>query len=274
MTHPTTLAFRGRKSQRHQGGLSLIESMIGITIGLLVVLVATGTMVVTRQGNATISESYKLASAGNTAMRLIATTLRQAGAAELDQAAVGAPVSFGDLTMRASNSSDQLVFGTDGGAGASDTLTVSYQHKDQAVTRDCLGNSPGAATPERIDNLFSVVQVELRCVGTRSNGTAIEAAQALVGDNAEPNTQIAVEEFQVFYWVINAAGQQRRVTAANVPANGGWPAVDAVEVCLQLRGTGTTYPTANFNNCRDASVANGGRLHQVFRGTYKIRNRV
>lgn len=96
----------------------------------------------------------------------------------------------------------------------------------------------------------------------------------MVGDNANQNTQIAVEDFQVWYWVINAAGQQRRVTATNVPGNGGWPAVDAVEVCLQLRGTATNYPTANFTNCAGTSVANGGRLHQVFRGVYKLRNRV
>lgn len=258
-----------------QSGLSLIETMVGISVGLLTVLAAVGTLMVTRQGSTTVSESYRLSSAGNTAMRLIAATIRQAGAAELDQTNVGEPVAFGSLTLRGAGTGDQLVIGTEGGAGATDTLTVSYEHRDPTVTRDCLGNSPGAP-PERIDNLFSVAQVELRCVGNRgSNGTVIGGgAQALVGDNTLPNAQIAVEDFQVWYWVINAAGQQRRLTATDVPANGNWPAVDAVEICLQLRGTSANYPTANFTNCQDASVANGGRLHQVFRGVYKLRNRV
>lgn len=90
--------------QRHQGqrGLSLIETMVGITVGLLTVLAAVGTLMVTRQGSTTVSESYRLASAGNTAMRLIAATIRQGGAAELDQTVVGGPVSFGTLTLRAS----------------------------------------------------------------------------------------------------------------------------------------------------------------------------
>jgi type IV pilus assembly protein PilW len=261
-----------------QRGLSLIETMVGITVGLLTVLAAVGTLMVTRQGSTTVSESYRLASAGNTAMRLIAATIRQGGAAELDQTVVGGPVSFGTLTLRASGAGgDQLVTGTEGASGAPDTLIVSYEHRDATVTRDCLGNSPGAP-PERIDNTFSVTTVELRCVGNRgSNGSVIGGgAQALVGDNANQNTQIAVEDFQVWYWVINAAGQQRRVTANNVVGATplGWPAVDAVEICLQLRGTATNYPTANFTNCAGTSVANGGRLHQVLRGVYKLRNRV
>lgn len=260
--------------QKGQRGLSLIETMVGITVGLLTVLAAVGTLMVTRQGSTTVTESYRLASAGNTTMRLIATTIRQAGATELVQPATGDYVTFGDLENRGIGG-NQLVSGTEGASGAPDTLVVRYQHRNNAVTRDCLGNSP-SSLPERIDNTFSVDTVELRCVGRAgSSGATIGGgAQALVGDNANPNTQIAVEDFQVWYWVINAAGEQRRVTATDVPTNGDWPAVDAVEVCLQLRGTSASYPAANFTNCAGNSVANGGRLHQVFTGVYKLRNRV
>ena len=259
--------------QKGQRGLSLIETMVGITVGLLTVLAAVGTLMVTRQGSTTVTESYRLASAGNTTMRLIAATIRQAGATELVQPATGDYVTFGDLENRGIGG-NQLVSGTEGVSGAPDTLVVRYQHRNNAVTRDCLGNSP-SSLPERIDNTFSVDSVELRCVGSAgSSGATIGSAQALVGDNANANTQIAVEDFQVWYWVINAAGEQRRVTATDVPTNGDWPAVDAVEVCLQLRGTSASYPAANFTNCAGDSVANGGRLHQVFTGVYKLRNRV
>jgi type IV pilus assembly protein PilW len=259
--------------QQGQRGLSLIETMVGITVGLLTVMAAVSTLVFTRQGGTTVTESYRLASAGNTTMRLIATTIRQAGATELVQPATGDYVSFGDLANRALGG-NQLVSGTEGGTGVPDTLVVRYEHRNNAVTRDCLGNSP-STLPERIDNTFSVDTVELRCVGRAgSSGATIGSEQALVGDNDNPDTQIAVEDFQVWYWVINAAGEQRRVTATDVPTNGDWPAVDAVEVCLQLRGTSASYPAANFTNCAGNSVANGGRLHQVFTGVYKLRNRV
>jgi hypothetical protein len=147
---------------------------------------------------------------------------------------------------------------------AADDLVVSFQHRGDNVTRDCLGNSPGAAGVLTV-NTISLVGNELRCNG-----------QALVGDgNAAQNTQTAVEDFQVWYWVINALGQQRRMTATDVPANGGWQAVDAVEVCLQLRGVASNYPvTGTYRNCRDATPNHDGRLHQAFRGTFKLRNRM
>lgn len=271
------LAFR-RIS--HQKGVSLIEMMVGLTVGLLVVLSAMGTLLMTRQSSNDVSESYRLSTAGTLTMRLIEYSIRQSGAAELEQPlGVGTNVNLGDFTMRgATAAADQIVSGVEGGANP-DSLTVSYQHRSNAVTRDCLGNAPtipAGATTERIDNTFSVATTELRCLGQRgSDGANIAPAQALVGDNNNNTTEIQVEDFQVWYWVQNLTGdQQRRITQTDVAANGGWPAVTAVEVCLQIRGIRTDYPSGNFTNCRGASTANGGRLHQLFRGTYKLRNRV
>lgn len=259
-----------------QRGASLIELMVGLTIGLMVVLAATGSLLVTREGSTTVSDSYRLATAGNNAMRLIASSIRQAGAAELVQTNQGDPVSFAPMTQRgATATGDQLVFGTEGGAGT-DTLIVSYEHRNANVTRDCLGNDPGAV-PERIDNNFRVNNVELQCRGQRGiAGNNIADFQALVGDNDNPNTDISVEDFQVWYWVQNPADatQTQRVTAAAIAANA-WGTVQTVEVCLQLRGIGANYPAVGtYRNCRDANVANDGRMHQVFRGMYKLRNRM
>ena len=268
---------RPNRLKRRNRGASLIELMVGMTIGLLVALAATGSLLVTRQGSTTVSDSYRLTTAGNNAMRLIASTIRQAGAAELAQTNQGAPVSFAQMNRRAATlAGDQLVFGTEGGAGT-DTLTVSYEHRDPTVTRDCLGNSPGVP-PERIDNQFSVNNVELRCLGRRGlANTDIAAAQALVGDNNNANGEVAVEDFQVWYWVQNPADatQSQRVTAAAIAA-GAWNTVQTVEVCLQLRGINANYPnpTETFVNCRGGDTAYAGRLHQVFRGVYKLRNRM
>lgn len=265
---PAPQPARRHSASPFQSGVSLLETMVGLTIGLLVSMAALSTLMVTRQSSSTISENYRLATAGNTTLRLIAYTIRQAGAVEIDQSGgVNTPVMFGDSNNRAVNG-DQLVSGTEGGVNP-DGLTVSYQHRADGVTRDCLGATPAAGAPIRIDNTFSVTQVELRCAGSVNPG----APQALIGDNGRPNEDIAVEDFQVWYWMQNAAGQQRRVTQTDVAANGGWPNVEAVEVCLQLRGVRADYPVTTFTNCREAATASGGQLHQVFRGTYKLRNR-
>ena len=261
---PIAMRTRWLATASRQSGLSLIELMVGLAIGLLVVLAGTGSLLVTRQGSTTVSDSYRLTTEGNNAMRLIGSIVRQAGAAELAQAAVNTPVSFQNMTLRAFGpGGDQLVVGTDGGGAAPDQLVVYFQHRNDAVTRDCLGASPGAPGALTV-NTFLVNGSELRCNG-----------QALVGDNATPNAQPAVEDFQVWYWTLDAIGRQQRVTAADVPAAGGWPAVQALEVCLQLRGIGVDYPRAGvYTNCQGNAVAHDGRLHQVFRNTYKLRNRM
>lgn len=256
-------------NKRHlitQQGVSLVELMVGVTIGLMVVLAALGTLVTSRQGSTTVTESYRLNSAGNLAMRLMGNSLRQAGAVELEQpGGPNSPVMFSDISLRANESNpDQIVGGTDGG-NSPDTLTVAFTHRNAEVTRDCLGNSPGNG-PARIENTFAVTGTELRCTGSANPA----APQTVVGDN----TEIAVEDFQVWYWISNAGGdQQRRLTATEVEAAAAWGAVQAIEVCLQLRGVRSDYPTAGrYPTCEGENNADG-RLHPLFRHTFRLRNR-
>ena len=110
----------------------------------------------------------------------------------------------------------------------------------------------------------------------------------MVGDIDNPSRDVAVIDFQVWYWVTNELTRvdplplvQRRLDATEVTAtggwgaiNGGWAAVTAVEVCLHLRGAKTGYPSGTFTNCAGNSTSTGERLHQVFRGTYKVRNAI
>lgn len=269
-----------------QGGASLIELMVGITIGMLVVLAATSTIMVTRQGSSTVSDRYRITTAGNNAMRILGGTIRQAGSMEPRQElGQNTSVMFSEVTRRGAGlDGATIVSGTEGGA-APDTLTVSYQQRLSTnasgtfvtdVSGDCLGNSAGVPTagnlPERIDNQFAVTTVELRCNSIRGiAGSTISVAQALVGDNSRPTEEVAVADFQVRYHVQNATGSTRIGTANDVATLGGWNAVTAVEVCLHLRGVRADYPTSNFTNCAGTSVSNGGRLQQTFRNTYRLR---
>ena len=185
-----------------------------------------------------------------------------------------------------------IVSGTEGGASP-DSLTVSYQQRlslnatgafVDEVTSDCLGSGAGipvaGAFPERIDNIFQLTTVELRCNSNRGvAGSVINAAQALVGDNTRQTEEVAVMDFQLRYYVQDAAGFTRLVDATAITTDpviivlGGWGAVNAVEVCLHLRGVRADYPAANFTDCAGNSAANGGRLHQIFRNTYRLRSK-
>ncbi len=259
---------RHTQTPRRQRGASLVELMVGLTIGLLVVLAAMGTIVLTRSSSTTVADSSVMITQGNNAMRLIGQTLRQSGAIEL--VPLDATQPLGSRQYVFSNDftgvggTGFVMQGTEGGTSGTDTLTVSYQNRTDDTTRDCLGNTTPAGL-NRVENLFSVNGTELRCLGSGN------ATPQPVVDN--------LEDFQVLYWVqtgTGAAATQIRRAADQVVAAGGWNNVVAVDVCLQLRGEVSNHPIiagSTFTNCQEAATAHDGRMHQVFRSTFDLRNR-
>lgn len=267
---------------RRQRGVTLLEMMVGIAIGLLVVLAAVGTIVVTRQSGSTIADSTLLTSQATNALRTIGAQIRQAGAIETlpsiptaatgEQSFVFSPVYDGlninadparwDGPLTAAGLQTAVsVFGTEGGAVA-DTLNVSYQDLGANVTRDCIGNAaPAAAANIRIENFFSLNGTTFQCAG----GSAPAAPQPIADD---------VEDFQVNYIVETLAGGQPVHQLFNATGVAGlWSQVVGVEICLQVRGQRTDYPTTGtFVDCRGGNTSHGGRIHKVFRNTYFLRN--
>ena len=69
---------------RHQRGLTLLELMVGVVIGLLVVAVATAALMVSRSVTGTVSDASQIQQQGAYAMRVIGNQLRQAGALYLN----------------------------------------------------------------------------------------------------------------------------------------------------------------------------------------------
>lgn len=249
-----------------QAGASLIELMVGLTIGLFVLLAAIGTLVLTRTSGTVVADSSAMIAQGNNAMRLVAFHLRQSGAIEVQPIDPALPpgdrrYTFSDA-FNGNNGAGLVVQGTEGGAGP-DTLTISYENRGAAITRDCLGQQTAAGLP-RVQNRFSLTNNTLDCLGS---GNA----------NAQPVAD-NVEDFQVLYWVQQGAAPnqtQFRRQADQVVAAGGWANVVAVDVCLQMRGEMSNHPViagTTFLNCRDGNTAHDGRQRQIFRSTLYLRN--
>lgn len=251
---------------RSQSGLSLVELLVGLTIGAFILIAALSSLVLTRGSGAVIADSATLIAQGNHATRLIGFHLRQGGAIEIAPVDPAAPpggrlYQFSDL-FNGNDGTGRVVEGDEGGS-APDALTISYEVRSNEVTRDCLG-APTAAGLPRVQNRFFVDGDRLQCQG--SGGGAAQP----VADN--------VEDFQVWYWVqqgVAPALTLVRREAGQVVAAGGWANVVAVEICLQLMGDIQGLPAvagASFLNCQDASTPQGGRQRQVLRSTLHIRN--
>lgn len=266
MTHQATRApTRQPRFSGLQAGVSLLELMVGIAIGLMVVAAAMGTLALSKNTSSTVSDASVLTSQANNVLRAMSFYVRQAGVLEFRP--TGAPNTYllddppaGPIEPL---NPTEVLRGTDGDRqNTSDSLMVWVAHRADGITRDCQGNTvPAAGALMR--NRFYIGgpnNNELMCVGALN-----DTEQAMAGN---------VEDFQVQYLQENSAGTA--VKWVDSPAVTDWKAVTAVDICLQIKGE-LKYPTevlkGKYANCKNANVDHDGYMRAVVRQTIQLRNR-
>ena len=289
---PSPAIGRGRT---HQRGMTLIELMVGLAIGLLVILAAVGSLMMVRGSSRTMTDSAALEQQATLAMLQIGQQITQAGAINafleghgpdgLGADAVTVAYAAGNPLVRfdirpagvaqQSNSSPAVplahaaVFGMDG--DGSDTLSVSYaKPNDGSPAGSCSGQEasplPGGAA--RLVSTFAVdgASASLTCAQDpfAASAAAFPAAAHVV-------------EMRVSYLAVNGAGAVTFYkTAADVSAATGndWSAINAVQVCLELVGERTAAPQQTLpEDCQGhPKTVNDARLHRIVRNTFYLRN--
>ena len=290
---------------RHQSGITLVELMVGVAIGLMVVAVAGGALMVSRSTSGTVSDASQLQQQAGYAFRVIGQQLRQSGSLYLNLNATknastdidryALPVAF-EAKATSSDPAQTFSPATDTIIGTNTTLTVGYRrYKEpvyplndtspatQSLSRDCQGGPQDLDTTDnnsfmRISSAFALNANNLVCTGTTG------AAQPVIGN---------VANFRVRYLrmtdIASGAPKIQYVNAAGVGTN--WGQVTGVEVCLVLYGTERmNLTTASYTDCDGTTVVDyasadatdmsgsaiGGaraqRLHMVFRSVYQLRS--
>ena len=257
---------------RRQRGATLIELLVGITIGLMTIAVAIGALLVSRGVSGTVSDASQIQQQAAYAFRVIGQQLRQAGSIRLDLASNkddSQPIDPADVVAFETtfNTTTQTVSGLDSPGAGQFKLSVGYQNYTEpsfisalpvSLFRDCLGAQPSATI---IRSQFVLTANELRCAGNDN------VSQAVIRN---------VNAFTVSYLIqtdaLTGMPQIRSVNAATAAAD--WSRVFGVEVCLDLMSeervdlpAGSTYV-----NCDGNPTAFGGRLHMVFRNVYQLRS--
>ena len=276
-----------------QRGVTLIELMVGIAIGLLTIAVAMGALMVSRGVSGTVSDSTEIQQQASYAFRVMGQQLRQAGSIKLKLSAAqviddgtaalaGDPVAFetdySDGTNTFTLGADTLS-GLDAPSASEYKLTTGYRNYTEPVyhpkvantpeslQRNCLGGQ-GSATLVQSRFVLNAATNELRCDG---NGQV----QPIVRN---------VANFEVRYLMQTAANtgspNLRYVNATTV--NTDWARVFAVEVCLVLYGNeaidlpaGTTYTDCDGATPVDVTTLaapRNRRMHKVFRNIYQLRS--
>lgn len=283
--------FHHQSQSLSQRGMTLIELMVGLSIGMLVVAVALGALFASRSTSTTVSEATYLQQQASYALRVIGQQIRQAGSLELNLNpnitmstateinAAMVPVAFDAPDPTGARSAFSRASSTLTPASSPVSVTVGYQNYEELATpippattaattamlRDCLGQNPAtnsggsiAATPVLTSKFQRNTSTnELVCVGTDGGN-----GQPIIGN---------VTDFKVRY-LQQGAGTANMQYVTN-PSAADYPYIYAVEVCLEISGTETT-PTsgATYKNCSDADTAYGDRMKLVFRNTFQIRS--
>lgn len=256
---PSRSMMKPVMSRHAERGLSLVELLVGLAIGLLVTLAALGIISFTRISSTTVTDTVQMQQDATIAMRIIGQQIRQARSVGLQTTQADGRVGYTAYTGSTPPGapSDVAVFGVDGNAAQPDTITISTGVLN-GLTTDCLGFGP----PAPADTIVSTLDLQggtLRCAGTTT------AAQPMI-DN--------VLDFQVWYGVRDPVTGNLQYLAQ--PAAAAWPTVRTVLVCLHLVSATTTAAIPAPGNlpldCANQPVAWDGRIQRVFRQVFSLRN--
>lgn len=288
-----------------QRGMTLIELLVGIAIGLLVVAVAGVALMTSRGVTGTVSDTSNINQQAAYAMRVIGLQVRQAGSLRLNlnpgeansANAAAAPVAF----EKSADASGGNAFDLSAAGianilnGTDDTLTLGYRRylervfsdtKEISLMRNCVGgpadyNPPSSTTPtpdERFESQFSFIPP--------NDGTGEKGHLRCGGNGTLPQPLIdSVANFQLRYLVQTAGGSalgDPTLEYVNAAAITNWGQVQAVEVCLVLYGSeaidlpaGSSYLDCDGSTAVDLTALTGqrrNRMHRVFRNVFQLRS--
>lgn len=292
---PTLLRRTPNPSCQH--GVTLLELMVGLAIGLLVIAVAMGALMSSRSVSGTVSDISGIQQQGSYVLRVIGQQLRQAGSLYLNPDptggastdVLGAVVFEIKADARGGNSFDQQ----NTLAGGADTVTTGFRRYQDNVffadnatssvigtdylSRNCVGSPANTNTDERVESIFTFADGNLRCSG---NGSTVQP----IAQN--------IAQFQVTYFVQTVAGgtgatiQYKK--GSDMPASASdplWRSVQGVQVCLVLHGTEpidlpqNTPASSSYTDCDGKSIdmtkltgTRKNRMHLLLRNTFQLRS--
>ena len=284
-------------SSLQQRGVTLLEMLVGLIIGLLVVAVAMGALMVSRSVTGSVSDTSGIQQQGSHILRTVGSQLRQAGSLFLNTNPTAVASSADDILgavvfeIKASAKDKGNSFDQENTInGGADTITTGFRRYQDKVffssksgsgtdflSRNCLGAPANDSTDERVESIFTFSGNNLLCAGN--------------GSNPQPIAQ-NVAEFQVSYLVqtlVSGTGSSiQSVKAVDMPSDATdirWRQVQGIEVCFVLYGNELIdlkdLPKAarSYAKCDGKSQdlteltgARKNRMHQLFRNTFQLRS--
>lgn len=238
-----------------QAGLTLIELLVAMTLGLLVVLAASGALLVSRQGFFAVDAASQLRDNARYAQDIVQRVGVQAGFKNVFLMGAASPALnpephvFGINNAKRSDSQgwdESSAWGTNDAGKNSDILVLRAQTSTASALStasdntiiDCLGVASTAIPTDTNDRVISILHVQASSDGEPSLMCTRDTGGS--GFEAQPLVQ-GVESFQVLYGVDN-------VVPATAPTGTTDSVPDRYLRANQLTVAGN--PTATYANWR------------------------
>ena len=257
--------------RRHQQGLTLIELMIAMALGMGVVLAAVALMQAARSTYLSVADSAQVQENGRYALDLIARTVRQANYVPQDNPAFLRndlsglePGVFGIDNARVSEHSTGLSSpSANRDAHGSDLLAIRFfgsgpRNQPDNDMLNCAGFAvPGPNGATSLSDLEEVRGQSIFYVAPDSTGEPELRCKYFTRDGGWSAAAIVrgVESFQVLYGVRSAGSELDYVNATRIGTR--WRDVAAVRIALLARGE---------RNSRDGGAA---VVHRLFGAAYQ-----
>lgn len=274
--HSTFNSYISSRMQNKERGATLIELLVGLTIGLLTISVGLGAIMVSRGVTTTISDTTTLQQQASYAFRVIGQQLRQAGGRPLNTAADPRDAATFVQPTAVTLSGLPPIAGLDAPTASQFIISLRYVNASDSIypsppsstpiegylVSDCLGENNGVASAPIILNQF------------RKNGTDLECSNSI--GNIQPIISNLVDiRIRYLQQKLNVADNQpqfRYASAANLSPTD-WPEVYGIEVCLELEGEQIIDTVgASYTKCDGTTATRGNRLRMVFKNIFHIRN--
>lgn len=272
-------------------GVSLVEMLVGIVIGLMTLAVAMGALMASRSATSTVGDASNLQQQASHVFRILSQQIRQTGSLRLNLATQKSDdavdfdandvVAFEAKTLGFDPKVDTLL-GIDTPSSKQYKLTTGYRNYKEplhvatppdtldSLQRDCLGQQD-SSNLNRIRSQFVLTGTDLMCAGS---------------GNPQPIAS-NVANFQIRYLVQTFPSgfgdpQLKYVNAATVANN--WSNVYGVEICLVFFGTEVLPAGASYTDCTAAdgttatvktdtlAAPRTNRMHKVFRSVFQLRS--
>lgn len=231
-----------------QGGLTLVELMVAITLGLLITAVVGYLFVGSFSTYRTQSDSARLQETARFVMDLMGRDIAQAGYSDIP---TGYSVGWNGFTGTPITGEDGVV----AARAAERKAGTDYVRLSFDGTTDCAGNA--VAVNPVVNEYYVNTNNQLMCAGSGGAGQVFAEG---------------VEDMQLVYGV-DTNGDK---TVDQYTASPSWGQVLTAQVCLVMRtqNDGVTTQAQTYQNCAGGNtVATDRRLRRMLTVTHQLRNR-